>query len=75
MRACSCFSSPIKRGWNFAELVWADREGPLVPMDNLREAHLGWLQGMRQGGSLLFVTIIESTSALWFVVKVGPWQE
>ena len=48
---CSCFSSPIKRGWNFAELIWADREGPLIPLDSLREAHLGWLQGMKQGGS------------------------
>lgn len=53
MYACSCFSSPIQRARNFADLVWADREGPLVPMDSLREAHLGWLQGMSQGRVLL----------------------
>lgn len=44
----SCFASPIRRGWRFAELIWADRQGPLIPMDTLKEAYLGWLQGMRQ---------------------------
>lgn len=44
----SCFASPIKRGWRFAELIWADRKGPLIPLDTLKEAHLGWLQGMKQ---------------------------
>ena len=46
---CSCFASPIQRAWQFAEIVWADRDGPLIPMSNLKEAHLGWLQGMKQG--------------------------
>ncbi len=46
---CSCFTSPIRRARRFAELAWSGREGPLIPMHTLKEAHLGWLQGMRQG--------------------------
>ncbi|BDA49348.1 probable phosphoglycerate mutase GpmB [Coccomyxa sp. Obi] len=48
----SCFTSPIKRARRFAELTWAGREGPLIPMHTLKEAHLGWLQGMRQDEAL-----------------------
>lgn len=46
---CSCFTSPIRRARRFAELTWSGRDGPLIPMHTLKEAHLGWLQGMRQG--------------------------
>lgn len=49
MRLRSCFSSPIKRARRFAELTWAGRTAPLIYLDTLKEAHLGWLQGMSQG--------------------------
>ncbi|EIE24914.1 phosphoglycerate mutase-like protein [Coccomyxa subellipsoidea C-169] len=48
----SCFTSPIKRARKFAELTWSGRERPLIPMHTLKEAHLGWLQGMRQDEAL-----------------------
>ena len=43
---CSCFSSPIPRARQFAEIVWQGREGEPTPMQPLKEAHLGFLQGM-----------------------------
>ena len=32
-----------------AELIWAGREGQLVFLDTLKEAHLHFLEGMRNG--------------------------
>lgn len=42
-----CFSSPISRAKSSAELIWQGREEPLVFLDTLREAHLHFLEGMR----------------------------
>ena len=50
---CSCFTSPITRAARFAELAWGDRQAPLLELPTLKEAHLGWLQGMRQGNACL----------------------
>ena len=50
---CSCFTSPIRRAALFAELAWGDRQAPLLELPTLKEAHLGWRQGMRQGGACL----------------------
>ena len=50
---CSCFTSPIPRAQHFAELVWGDRPGKPEDMQSLKEAHLGWLQGMENGVSQL----------------------
>ncbi|KAK9830878.1 hypothetical protein WJX81_001056 [Elliptochloris bilobata] len=44
----SCFSSPIRRAARFADIMWEGRDAPLVRTDSLKEAYLGWLQGMRQ---------------------------
>lgn len=49
---CSCFTSPIPRAQQFAELVWGDRPGKPEDMQSLKEAHLGWLQGMENGEHL-----------------------
>ena len=46
---CSCYASPINRAARFAEIMWEGRETPLVHTDSLKEAYLGWLQGMKQG--------------------------
>ncbi|CAD7699586.1 unnamed protein product [Ostreobium quekettii] len=43
----SCFSSPLKRARQSADIMWKGQEGPLIPLPELREAHLGYLQGMR----------------------------
>ncbi|XP_010242913.1 PREDICTED: probable 2-carboxy-D-arabinitol-1-phosphatase [Nelumbo nucifera] len=42
-----CFSSPISRAKTTAELMWQGREEPLVFLDSLKEAHLFYLEGMR----------------------------
>ncbi|KAI5657075.1 hypothetical protein M9H77_25868 [Catharanthus roseus] len=42
-----CFSSPISRAKSTAEIVWQDRDQPLVFLDSLKEAHLYFLEGMR----------------------------
>ncbi|XP_052181728.1 probable 2-carboxy-D-arabinitol-1-phosphatase isoform X2 [Diospyros lotus] len=42
-----CFSSPICRAKSTAEVVWQGREEPLVFLDSLKEAHLFFLEGMR----------------------------
>eukprot|EP00850_Spirogloea_muscicola_P017930 SM000159S01761 [mRNA] locus=s159:168662:171159:+ [translate_table: standard] len=42
-----CFASPISRARSTAELIWEGREEPLVFLDNLREAHLHFLEGMK----------------------------
>jgi len=42
----ACFASTIKRAEECANIMWEGREGPLVHMDDLREANLGYLQGM-----------------------------
>lgn len=46
---CSCYASPIRRAARFAEIMWEGRETPLVHTDSLKEAYLGWLQGVKQG--------------------------
>ncbi|KAK6149913.1 hypothetical protein DH2020_017438 [Rehmannia glutinosa] len=42
-----CFSSPISRAKSTAEILWQGREEPLVYLDSLKEAHLYFLEGMR----------------------------
>lgn len=42
-----CFASPISRAKSSAELIWGGREEPLLFLDTLREAHLHFLEGMR----------------------------
>ncbi|KAF5728913.1 2-carboxy-D-arabinitol-1-phosphatase [Tripterygium wilfordii] len=42
-----CFSSPISRAKSTAEVIWQGREEPLVFLDSLKEAHLFFLEGMR----------------------------
>eukprot|EP00250_Pteridium_aquilinum_P005878 c15903_g1_i1 orf=149-1108(+) len=42
-----CFASPISRAKSMAELIWDGREEPLVFLDTLKEAHLHFLEGMR----------------------------
>ncbi|XP_066308097.1 probable 2-carboxy-D-arabinitol-1-phosphatase [Miscanthus floridulus] len=41
-----CFSSPISRAKTTAEIIWKDKEEPLVFLDSLKEAHLFFLEGM-----------------------------
>ncbi|KAF8411155.1 hypothetical protein HHK36_003698 [Tetracentron sinense] len=42
-----CFSSPISRAKSTAELIWHEREEPLIFLDSLKEAHLFFLEGMK----------------------------
>ncbi|XP_059431401.1 probable 2-carboxy-D-arabinitol-1-phosphatase [Corylus avellana] len=42
-----CFSSPISRAKSTAEVIWQGREEPLVFLDSLKEAHLFFLEGMK----------------------------
>ncbi|CAN6443541.1 unnamed protein product [Victoria cruziana] len=42
-----CFSSPISRAKRSAELVWQEREEPLIFLDSLKEASLYFLEGMK----------------------------
>ncbi|XP_031395023.1 probable 2-carboxy-D-arabinitol-1-phosphatase [Punica granatum] len=42
-----CFSSPISRAKSTAEVIWKGREEPLVFLDSLKEAHLFFLEGMK----------------------------
>lgn len=42
-----CFSSPISRAKTTAEILWAEREEPLIFLDSLKEAHLFHLEGMK----------------------------
>ncbi|XP_057986282.1 probable 2-carboxy-D-arabinitol-1-phosphatase isoform X2 [Hevea brasiliensis] len=42
-----CFSSPISRAKSSAEVIWQGKEEPLVFLDSLKEAHLFFLEGMR----------------------------
>ncbi|KAL7213072.1 hypothetical protein ACSBR2_015723 [Camellia fascicularis] len=42
-----CFSSPISRAKSTAEVLWQGREEPLVFLDSLKEAHLFFLEGMK----------------------------
>lgn len=43
----ACFSSPISRAQQCAEIMWNDREEPITYLPDLSEAYLGWLQGMK----------------------------
>ncbi|XP_044497198.1 probable 2-carboxy-D-arabinitol-1-phosphatase isoform X2 [Mangifera indica] len=42
-----CFSSPISRAKSTAEVLWLGRDKPLVFLDSLKEAHLFFLEGMK----------------------------
>ncbi|CAK9181807.1 unnamed protein product [Ilex paraguariensis] len=42
-----CFSSPISRAKSTAEVIWQGREEPLVFLNSLEEAHLFYLEGMK----------------------------
>ncbi|KAI3765032.1 hypothetical protein L2E82_15053 [Cichorium intybus] len=42
-----CFASPISRAKSTAEILWAGREEPLIFLDTLKEAHLFYLEGMK----------------------------
>nr|GMD83213.1 probable 2-carboxy-D-arabinitol-1-phosphatase [Ipomoea batatas] len=42
-----CFASPISRAKSTAEIIWQGREQPLVFLDSLKEAHLYFLEGMK----------------------------
>lgn len=42
-----CFSSPISRAKSTAEIIWEGREEPLIFLDSLQEAHLFYLEGMK----------------------------
>ncbi|XAR59153.1 2-carboxy-D-arabinitol-1-phosphatase [Bertholletia excelsa] len=42
-----CYSSPISRAKSFAEILWQGREEPLIFLDSLKEAHLFYLEGMK----------------------------
>ncbi|KAF7119770.1 hypothetical protein RHSIM_Rhsim13G0177900 [Rhododendron simsii] len=44
-----CFSSPISRAKSTAEILWHGKEEPLVFLDSLKEGHLFYLEGMRNG--------------------------
>ena len=41
-----CVSSPIARARECADIVWAGHDNAIVYDDNLKEADLGWLQGL-----------------------------
>jgi broad specificity phosphatase PhoE len=42
----ACFSSTIRRAAECADIIWEGVEGDMIRLDSLREANLGWLQGM-----------------------------
>jgi serine/threonine-protein phosphatase PGAM5 len=42
-----CFASPISRAKTSAEVIWQEREEPLIFLDSLREANLNFLEGMK----------------------------
>ncbi|KAF3328812.1 putative phosphatase C1620.13-like protein [Carex littledalei] len=42
-----CFSSPISRAKSTAEVIWCGREKPLCYLNSLEEAHLFFLEGMK----------------------------
>ncbi|KAJ8448018.1 hypothetical protein Cgig2_028894 [Carnegiea gigantea] len=44
-----CFSSPISRARSTAEILWRGREDPVIYLDSLKEAHLFFLEGMKNG--------------------------
>uniref|UniRef100_A0A7C9AC70 Uncharacterized protein n=1 Tax=Opuntia streptacantha TaxID=393608 RepID=A0A7C9AC70_OPUST len=44
-----CFSSPITRAKSSAEILWQGREDPVIYLDSLKEAHLFFLEGMKNG--------------------------
>lgn len=50
MQLDSCFSSPIKRARSTSEIIWQGqgRDGSCIFLDSLKEAHLGWMEGMKQ---------------------------
>eukprot|EP01025_Chloroclados_australasicus_P029020 TRINITY_DN2882_c0_g3_i1.p2 TRINITY_DN2882_c0_g3~~TRINITY_DN2882_c0_g3_i1.p2 ORF type:complete len:352 (-),score=28.12 TRINITY_DN2882_c0_g3_i1:533-1456(-) len=42
----NCFSSPISRARSAAKIMWEERKGSIVYLETLKEANLGFLQGM-----------------------------
>ncbi|KAJ4703479.1 putative Phosphoglycerate mutase [Melia azedarach] len=47
LRFDQCFSSPIPRAKSTAEVLWRGKDEPLVFLDSLKEAHLFFLEGMK----------------------------
>ena len=43
---CSCFTSPLPRARQFTDIVWQNRGSKPIELQPLKEAHLGYLQGM-----------------------------
>ncbi|XP_034698541.1 probable 2-carboxy-D-arabinitol-1-phosphatase isoform X3 [Vitis riparia] len=58
-----CFSSPICRAKSTAEVIWQGREGPLVFLDSLKEAHLFFLEGMKNDTTLTYIQCLEAVDA------------
>ncbi|DBA80959.1 TPA: hypothetical protein ACH3X2_007175 [Trebouxia sp. C0005] len=46
MHIDSLFSSPLKRARTTSEIIWQGREGSCIYTESLKEAPLGWLEGM-----------------------------
>ena len=42
----ACFTSSLTRAAETADELWKGKEGPLIKLDNLNEANLGYLQGL-----------------------------
>ncbi|XP_023768783.1 probable 2-carboxy-D-arabinitol-1-phosphatase [Lactuca sativa] len=85
-----CFSSPISRAKSTAEILWNGREEPLIFLDTLKEAHLFYLEGMknedakrmypkeytmwRQDPSNFNVNGVYPVRQLWDTAKIA-WKE
>ena len=46
----SCFTSPLPRALQTADIMWEGREGPVEHLPQLEEANLEWLQVGRGRG-------------------------
>lgn len=65
----ACFSSPISRAMEFAELIWGDRDPPITYDDTLREAYLGYMQGMKNSDAADQHPAVYGTRSELFVRK------
>lgn len=52
-----------------AEVIWQGREGPLVFLDSLEEAHLFFLEGMKNGASFYFTCSSSKLGPMHSVLK------
>ena len=68
---CSCFSSPIKRARTTSEIIWQGegRDSSCIFLDSLKEAHLGWMEGMKQCESAMTEHFNLSACACCFALK------